>query len=396
MAQQEAPKFSLLSLQEHLRKVIAFNMKEPLWIVAELTEANPHRGNWYLSLIEKNEREETVAKANAFLARRDALEIQKKHSTQVLEQVLRPGQRVLLWVQVRYHEVHGLSLDVKMVDASFSLGQAALERAKTQQMLEDEGAMKKNKRHALPKVIQRLAIISSREAAGLQDFIQHLQHNAYGYAFAIDLYPSAMQGSLVEREVLDQLQKIEANVSRYDAVILVRGGGAKTDLMAFDGLNLCRAIAAHPLPVLTGIGHDEDISLADLVANRSFKTPTAVADFLLERCLQLEQQASYLHQQIQFLVQQRLGQEQQRLGLWAQRLPLLLQQYSQQKGFELQRLEQRLQLLNLDYTLQRGFALVLSPKGQVLPTVAAVQEDKLEIRLQDGSLMVEVKEKKIR
>jgi exodeoxyribonuclease VII large subunit len=241
-----------------------------------------------------------------------------------------------------------------------------------------------------------LAIISSREAAGLQDFIQHLQHNPYGYAFGIDLYPAAMQGNLVEREVLEQLQKIEANLKRYDAVIIVRGGGAKTDLMAFNGLNLCRAIAAHPLPILTGIGHDEDISLADLVANRSFKTPTAVADFLLERCLQVEQQANHLHQQIQFLVQQRLGQEQQRLSLWAQRLPLLVQQYRQQKGFELQRLAQRLQLLNLDYTLQRGFALVLSPQGQVLPTVEAVQDDRLEIRLQDGSLFVEVKEKKKR
>jgi exodeoxyribonuclease VII large subunit len=189
--------------------------------------------------------------------------------------------RILVKVKVEYHEVYGLSLIICDIDPSYTIGEMALKRQLIIRKLEEEGVFGMNKETAFPLVPQRIAVISSKNAAGYTDFLRHLNGNSFGYVFYTTLFDTVVQGNETEESVVSSLEKIASEIDRFDIVVIIRGGGSQTDLSWFDNYNIAYYVTQFPLPVVTGIGHDKDISVTDMVAYESLRTPTAVADFLI-------------------------------------------------------------------------------------------------------------------
>ena len=214
-------------------------------------------------------------------------------------------------MQVRFHEQYGLSLDVVAIDPSYTVGELALLRLKTLRLLEEKGLLERQKQLALPLAPQRLAVISSPTAAGFQDFVQQLQEAPYD--FALTLFPATMQGDEAPASLRAALDSVRARRGQFDAVVLIRGGGSRTDLLAFDEYGLAAAVGAFPLPVLTGIGHERDEAVVDLTAHRALKTPTAVAAFLVDRLARLEATILGLGAGVTTLARRQLQQQHTRL-----------------------------------------------------------------------------------
>ena len=230
------------------------------------------------------------------------------------EDILKQGVAVKLKVNVDFHERYGLKLIIEDIDSSFTIGQLEMQRQAILKAIQERGLIRKNAETHLPVVVQRLAVISSERAAGYKDFIKHLEDNFYGFDIRIDLFEAAMQGQQVEPEILACLEQVENAREEYDAVAIIRGGGGRTDLAAFDNLPLAVRIARFPLPVLIGIGHEIDQSVLDLVAYQSLKTPTAVADFIIERNSTFESNLDGLGVLIRDEVYERLHSEARKIS----------------------------------------------------------------------------------
>ena len=304
--------YSLLELNQYIRRVLSLNFEEPLWIECEIGQASLSRGHWYLDLIQKEE-DTIVAQCQAAMWANVYFYLKRK-SPVPPEEILKQGVAVKLKVNVDYHERYGLKLIIEDIDSSFTIGKLEIQRQAILKEIQQRGLIRKNAGTFLPLVIQRLAVISSDKAAGYKDFIKHLEENPFGYAVQIDLFEAAMQGQQVEAEVLAALTKIEKTPGAYDAVAIIRGGGGRTDLAAFDNLALALKIADYGLPVFIGIGHEIDQSVLDLVAYGSLKTPTAVADFVIERNSGFENRLDELHTALLQEVSDRIYTESKRLS----------------------------------------------------------------------------------
>jgi exodeoxyribonuclease VII large subunit len=228
-----------------------------------------------------------------------------KESGSTLEDIVDEGLQILVEAQVDYHPVYGLKLVVRNIDTSFTEGQLARQRAETIAYLVNEGLWDLNRNLAIPIVIQRIALISNITAAGYADFVQQLESNPYGYDIWVELFPSALQGQAVIDEVPKQLKVIARQADRYDAVAIIRGGGSKMDLSAFDAKEVTEAIARCPIPVITGIGHETDETVSDLIAAIRLKTPTAAAADVIDRMLTYDQQLEETHRRIQWAIRHR-------------------------------------------------------------------------------------------
>jgi exodeoxyribonuclease VII large subunit len=403
---------SLFELQTFLRQVIALNFPEALWVRCEIAQIKQSRGHVYLELVEKAENEpEPAAQASAVIWQSALRRLQNKLDANNLKALLQLGTEVLLRVKVEFHERYGFKLVVEDIDPSYTLGKLEQRRRQLYEQLATQGLLKKNAQVSLRPVLQRLAVISSETAAGYQDFLQHLQENAYGYTFDLHFFPAAMQGNQVETEVLKQLRSIRRQAARFDAVTLLRGGGAKLDLAGFDSLPLCQAVAEFPLPIFTGIGHDVDETLVDLVAHTALKTPTAVADFLIQHNLHFEGELAELSQYLRYLSAEHvhvaelqlnaaaqylktnpeflLKHQEDQLKALTQELPLLARYQQREQVQKIEQLEQICQLLSIEGTLRRGFALV-SRDGAPLAQAEAQSGDLLEIQFKDGVIQSKV------
>lgn len=306
--------YTLYDLNQHIRQVIDLNFGESIWIQAEVSKANLSRGHCYLELIDKtaSEREmEIRAKASAIIWRTTLANWKNRYGLDA--GIISEDTEVRICVRVDFHEQYGLKLIVVDIDPAFTLGKLALQRQEVIRKLQEMQLLDRNRRIPLPMVIQRIAVISSPTAAGLKDFLSHLRENAWHYRFGVDLYPAAMQGSNTGPEISRQLQAIALHQDRYHAIAILRGGGARTDLLAFDQLELCEAVAQSPLPVLTGIGHDIDEPVIERVAHTAQKTPTAVADFILVHNAQFEGTINRIGEQLSRMGRVRL--ENERLAL---------------------------------------------------------------------------------
>jgi exodeoxyribonuclease VII large subunit len=274
--------FTLYELNEHIRRVIALNFQEPIWVRCEISQVKSSRGHYYLDLVEKiPDGKEVRAQANAVIWSKTAWFIRKKLQ-ELFGQILQEGMEVRLKVRVDFHERFGLKLIIDDVDPTYTLGNIEAQRRQIVETLHAEGMIGLNGQLPLPVVLQRIAVLSAPHAAGYHDFRKHLLHNPWQFRFWTDLYPIAVQGVLVEAQLLEALRKVARVRHHYDCVVVIRGGGSRMDLSAFDSLEIGRAIARFPLPVFTGIGHEIDTTVADAVAHTSLKTPTAVAAFILE------------------------------------------------------------------------------------------------------------------
>ncbi|MEE9373357.1 MAG: exodeoxyribonuclease VII large subunit [Saprospiraceae bacterium] len=273
---------SLFELNEYIRRVVALNFREPIWIKAEANQINKSRNNFYFDLVEKEKgKDNIIAKASGVLWAKNYFFLKKKLGD-VLDQILMDGTEILIKVKVDFNERYGFKLQIEDIDPAYTFGQTEIRRQEIIEQIKKNGLLKLNLQHLLPKVIKRIAVLSSETAAGYQDFKQQLVHNSYGYRFDIKLYSIPVQGALLESKLLHTIDEINANSARYDALVIVRGGGSRLDLSWFDTYKIAEKIAHASLPVFTGIGHDIDTSIADMVAHTSIKTPTAAADFLIE------------------------------------------------------------------------------------------------------------------
>jgi exodeoxyribonuclease VII large subunit len=285
-------------------------------------------------------------------------------------------------------------------------------RRQTIQTLRDQGLFDLNRSLSLPLVLQRIAVISSENAAGLQDFREHLEGNSFGYAFECKYFKAAVQGKNAEAEIIEALEKIGKKPEKFDCVVIVRGGGAKLDLMAFDGLALCQKAAQIPLPLVVGIGHDVDESVLDLVAHTSLKTPTAVADFLvnhnltfegniLEAASDLENMAQNIlkikHLELEraettarFSAREQTQDAARFLGFWEEKLPTFAYQILRDQQRELDKIEAICQNLHPENVLRRGYSITLKNGKAVLSAAEVQPGDVLETRLSEGRLQSKV------
>ncbi len=397
--------YSLYELNEFVRRVVALNFNESIWLTAEIGQINESRGHRFLSLLEK-EGEDIVAEMSAVIWASDFRRI-KRVLGEHTEGVLSNGAEVRLRGRLDFHERYGLKFVIEDVDPTFTLGKMELERQELMAKLEAEGLFKLNAQQPLPSVLQRLAVISSETAAGWEDFRSHIDENNYGYDFDIQFYAAAMQGIFVEKEVMRQLKAIEARLADFDAVVIIRGGGAKLDLAAFDGGELCRTIAYFPLPVLTGIGHEIDTTVADLVAHTALKTPTAVADFLINHNATFESQVLEFGNSLRFYAQNRLNTEGGYLAQAESMLTFPSQFMLRNQHQKLDELSRRLavapthiltyekikidnalkimDLMSIETTLKRGFSITRRTNGTLVSGVQSLKmDDVIETELSDG------------
>lgn len=401
--------FSLLEVNQYIKRVLALNFDEPFWVECELNQVSHSRGNVYLQLIEKAEgSEEVLAKNSAQIWYKQYLFIKKKLG-KLIDSILKEGILVKLKVVVNYSERYGLSLVVEDIDPSYTFGQFEMNRQKILEQLKQKDLLDKNALVPLPTVIQDIAIISSETAAGYQDFVRQLEDNAYGYDFEISLYQSAMQGQNTERDVVEALK--EARKAKHDIIAIIRGGGAKLDLAAFDNYNIAFEVAASETPVITGIGHDIDQTVTDAVAHTVVKTPTAVADLIIEHNALFEGalldiEGSIIAEVMQLInsnkeallvTQERIKSipvstislHRQMLSTIDESLDAIQFQLLDKEKDRLDHIEERLLLLDPKNVLSRGYAIVKQGEKFILRKAMLKKgDDDIQIEFNDGVLQV--------
>jgi exodeoxyribonuclease VII large subunit len=276
-------KLSLTELQLIIKDSLYLALPDMYWVIAEISEIKEnYNGHCYLELVEKHPDEISIRsriKAVIWSSRHRFIKSFFENST---GESLRAGMKILIRVKIDYHEIYGLSLVINDIDPAFTIGEMALKRQQILKKLEDEGVLTMNRDLIFPVVPQRIAVISSANAAGYTDFIRHLKENSFGYVFYTVLIETPMQGRETESGLINALDRIASHLDKFDLAVIIRGGGSQTDLSWFDNYNIAYYITQFPLPVITGIGHEKDLSVTDIVAHRSLKTPTAVADYLIE------------------------------------------------------------------------------------------------------------------
>lgn len=274
---------SLTELQLIIRDSLYLAFPDFYWVTAEISELKENNaGHCYLELIEKNPDEKNVQARIRAIIWSNRFRFLKAFFEDSTKETLREGLKVLVKIKVEYHELYGLSLIISDIDPAFTIGDMAMKRQLIIKRLEQEGVFTMNKDLVFPSVPQKIAIISSKNAAGYTDFVNHLKSNSSGYIFYTALVETSLQGTETEQGVINALDKIAAQSHLFDVVVIIRGGGSQSDLSWFDSYSIAYYVTQFPLPVLTGIGHEKDVSVTDMVANKSLKTPTAVADYLID------------------------------------------------------------------------------------------------------------------
>ena len=278
----ESQHITLRELQRRVKSALEGQFALPLWVSAEISEIKVnYSGHCYLELVEKGgDNGVPTAQARAVVWRSNYPRIAGYFEAET-GQRLAAGIKILAKALVTYHELYGFSLQITDIDPSYTLGDMERQRQQTIAQLQQEGVWDMNREAPMPAVVQRVAIVSSANAAGYQDFCKELARSVY--RFELTLFDAFMQGEAAEESIIEALCNVAARPEKFDAVVLIRGGGSRSDLNCFNAYRLCAHVAQFPLPVVTGIGHDKDTSVADMVAHTALKTPTAVAGWLVER-----------------------------------------------------------------------------------------------------------------
>ena len=429
---------SLVELNQRIRMTLEQAFPDTYWVRAEMSDVreNSASGHCYLEFIEKDPRSgQLLAKVRGAIWAK-TFRLLKPYFEMETGQRFVSGLKVLVRVTVDFHELYGLSLTVVDIDPAYTLGDMARKRLEIIRQLQEEGVFELNKELPLPLLPRRIALISSPTAAGYEDFMNQLTHNRAGYPFYVKLFPALMQGERTEESVIAALDRIYAHQELFDVVALLRGGGATSDLNSFDSYLLAANCAQFPLPILTGIGHERDDTVVDLVAHTRLKTPTAVAEFLIARMDQAAQTVEELQQTMTQSASVRLLQEKQRLQSYATRFPALVGQRMERnrtllhqlgaklptmaQGFVerkramvdrlamqlrnattthlaekqrfLQLQEQFVRMASPDYILRRGYSLTLR-EGKIIKRAEELQAgEELTTRFMDGEVKSIIKE----
>ncbi len=400
---------TLFELNSLVHEVIEDNFDEQYWVVGELSDVSTPAfgGHFYGELVQKDEESDRiVARARITCWARNYNMIRLRFQKEAGE-TLRKGLQVKLLVEVNFHEQYGYSLNVVDIDSTFTLGDLAKRRREILQQLEKDGILHDNQSLPLPRLLKRIAVISSATAAGYGDFCNQLEENDYGFHFEVQLFPAVMQGEQVPESIIAALEEIREEPP-FDLVVIIRGGGASSDLSDFDSYELAACIALYPLPVLTGIGHERDETVLDYVAHTKVKTPTAAAAFIIEHQADEAALLDDLYQRITHSAKEQIQREKQRLEhqravlpllfmgfyqkgenrlvLLGQRLSSSVKQSLEREKHSLQLMQQRLNSLDPRLLLKRGYTittcggkLVRSIEGLAEGEVLTTQTEKGEI-----------------
>jgi len=439
-------RITLYELNGLVREIIECEMPNEYWVEAELSECRESRGHCYMELIQKDEQTATpVAKASA-KCWAPKWSIVRPYFERTTGQQLRAGMKVLLKVHAQFHEAYGFSWIVTDIDPTYTLGDMARKRQEIIRQLKEEGVFDLQKELQLPLFCQRIAVISSETAAGYGDFCNQLADNPYGFQFQTRLFPAVMQGEGVEQSIIAALERIYAADSpnqdnlfplstlhipqNFDAVVIIRGGGATSDMSGFDTLALAENVANFPLPVITGIGHDRDESILDMVSHTRVKTPTAAAAFLISHLKQVsdaineaqdgisryaQQKLSTLNAQLSTIaetlprifatvktkqearidmllsrllsgIQQKLITHRSSLTTMEERMPILLDRRLTAEHHRLQLIDERAKSLDPALLLKRGYSITLKD-GKVVRDAKQLQAgDEIDTRLEKGTI----------
>ena len=351
---------TLLELNGRVKSTLQFEMPDAYWVQAEISSISPSgQGHCYLELVQKDASGRTfLAKAKANIWRGTWIRLKPYFEAETGE-TLKVGMKVLLQVTVTFHEIYGYSLVVQDIDPTYTMGDMARRRKEILEQLTKDGVIGLNRELEIPVLPDRIAVISSATAAGWGDFRNQLSGNIYGFRFYVKLFPALMQGDDVENSVIRALDAVAARRDDFDIVVIIRGGGAVSELSCFDSYNLAYNIANFPLPVITGIGHERDDTVADVVAHTKVKTPTAAAEFIISRVFDTASALEELTRRMGDAVSGRMNAENMRMERLSQKLPSL---------FAVLRTRQEQYLETLEIKMRNGVRNMLT-----------VQNHKLEI-----------------
>ncbi len=352
---------SLSELTAQIQETIRYSFNSSVWIRAEISDLRENPGgHCYLELIEKDTESDTLmAKVKATIWS-STYRMLKPYFESSTGQSLSSGLNVLIAVTVEFHEVYGFSLNVRDIDPTFTIGEMAVRRLQIIRQLEADGVADMNKQLDFPELPQRLAIISSLTAAGYGDFCDQLQQNNSGFVFYKKLFPAIMQGNQAEKSIISALEKIYENVDFFDAIVIIRGGGATTDLACFDSYDLALNCAQFPLPIIAGIGHQRDVSILDMVANKSVKTPTAAAEFLISKMQQKENDLINVVADIQNIVLRKIETEKRFIEQTKLKIKMILRNWVVSKSHLLEKQKRRLKsVIRLEMIKQNNLLLML-------------------------------------
>ena len=357
---------SLFELNQLVRRSVRTCLPDEYWVQVELSDVRAnYSGHCYLECVQKDPKSNSlIAKARGIIWSNVFSQL-KPYFEQETGQAFVSGIKVLVKVTVDFHELYGYSLTIVDIDPAYTLGDMARRRREILLRLQEEGVLSLNKELELPVLAQRIAVISSATAAGYGDFCNQLENNAFGFAFYSRLFPAIMQGERVEASVIAALDRIYAESEKWDVVVIIRGGGATSDLSGFDTYDLAASCAQFPLPIITGIGHERDDTVIDLVAHTRVKTPTAAAEFLVnhlrQTAEQLENYAYYIRQE----VPARLNREKERLERCITRIPARVQMRLQREDFRRERLAKRMEMAWQSRLAREQYRLELSSRLSV-------------------------------
>ena len=384
-------RYSLRQLNMMVRDAIEMQLPDEYWVEAELSECRERGGHCYMELIEKDEQTNTpVARASA-KCWRQTWQVLQPHFERVTGQPLHAGLKVLLRVYAQYHEAYGFSWIVTDIDPTYTIGDMARKRQEIIRQLKEEGVFDLQRELRIPLFAQRIAVISAAGAAGYGDFCRQLEDNEYGFRFEVTLFPAIMQGEQVEKSIIAALNNIyEQGQKSYDCVVIIRGGGATADLSGFDTLALAENVAQFPLPIITGIGHDRDESILDMVSNTRVKTPTAAAALLIDNLRQVWERLNLAQQRIS-MAGHIIIDARHRIEMLQQRLAIAIERLMTNQKHRLSQIELLLQSYDPQLLLRRGYSITLHHGRAVRDPQQLQAGDEIETRVEKGKITSIVK-----
>ena len=380
--------YSLLELCDCIDEALQSKLEETYWVRAEIASLT-ERGHCYMELVEKAKNNSIAAKVRA-TCWSHVYHLLAAYFANETGQMLSVGMQVLLQVEVSFHAVYGLSVNIVGIDPTFTLGDLARQRQQTIQRLQEDGVMDMQRSLKMATLPRRIAVVSASDAAGYGDFCHQLESNSGGFRFRTELYPAVMQGEQSPASIIRALEDIAQRAEEYDVVAIVRGGGASTDLRNFDDYSLALHCANFPLPIIAGVGHTRDVSVVDMVVHTSVKTPTAAAEWLINAMQEQAEKVGELYVRLQRVAQHAIHKQQNRLEALWQALRFTTQRRISKQRNQLELWEKTIGIHSPERIYRMGYSLT-TVNGKVVRSIHDVKAgEEMLTHTGDGVIRSEV------
>lgn len=380
--------YSLLELCDCIDEALQSKLEETYWVRAEIASLT-ERGHCYMELVEKAKNNSIAAKVRA-TCWSHVYHLLAAYFANETGQMLSVGMQVLLQVEVSFHAVYGLSVNIVGIDPTFTLGDLARQRQQTIQRLQEDGVMDMQRSLKMATLPRRIAVVSASDAAGYGDFCHQLESNSGGFRFHTQLYPAVMQGEQSPASIIRALGEIAERTEEYDVVVIVRGGGASTDLRNFDDYSLALHCANFPLPIIAGVGHTRDVSVVDMVVHTSVKTPTAAAEWLINAMQEQAEKVGELYVRLQRVAQHAIHKQQNRLEALWQALRFATQRRISKQRNQLELWEKTIGIHSPERIYRMGYSLT-TMNGKVVRSIHDVKAgEEMLTHTGDGVIRSEV------